>query len=148
MRISRPAPLVLVLLCLAAVALVVVACGDSDINKTGSGSLPANSASESGPGQASADEGETSAATSLSLSDLSDCAQVRSSGEAVLTQGETDETRYGDELDTDAPQDVVRQAIAYGGWLRLKYDYDRTDGPDVVRVGVIDVLRIRLAPSS
>jgi hypothetical protein len=126
MRLSSLVPRVLVVLVLASVGSAFIACGGSD---TGGSASSAPS---------SENEGSSSPAASLNLSALRDCAQVRGGDGAVLTQGETNETRYGDELDASAPQDVVRQALLAGGWLRLTYE--REDSSDRVRVGAMDVL--------
>jgi hypothetical protein len=130
MRSSRLVPLVLVL-ALASLGLAIIACGNSDSD--GAASSPPSSSSES-----TASPPASNQTSSLSLTALRDCAQVRGSGGAVLTQGETDRTRYGDELDASAPQDVVRQAVAAGGWLRLTYE--REELSDRVRVGAMDIL--------
>jgi hypothetical protein len=130
MRSFRLVPLVLVL-ALVSFGLAVIACGNSD--SRGTASPPPGSSSES-----TANPPASNQTSSLSLTALRDCAQVRGSGRAVLTQDETDQTRYGDELSASAPQDVVRQAVAAGGWLRLTYE--REESSDRVRVGAMDVL--------
>lgn len=86
LRLVSPRALVLL-------ALAFAACGDSN---------------NSPPGSSQA--GTPTEPTSLNLTDFRDCVDTRSGPgvEVVLTQGETNETRYGDELDASAPENVVR----------------------------------------
>jgi hypothetical protein len=74
------------------------------------------------------------------LTELRECVDATSNDrtEVVLKQGETSETKYADDLGALAPDAVVREALAAGGWLRI--NYDREDSDDLVQVGVVDVL--------
>ncbi len=119
MRLSRLVPS----LVLVAIASSVAACGGSDDS-------PAGTRDRTAPTQSA----------SLSLPALRDCVDATSNDriEAVLTQGETNETKYSDDLGALAPDAVVHEALAADGWLQIVRN--REDSNDLVQVGLVEVL--------
>lgn len=81
-----------------------------------------------------------SSSSSLSLTELRACLEANSGKRTsiVLTEREDEQMRYTDDLGGAAPDDVVRRALAAGGWLRLTYEPEDFRG--VVIVGGMDVL--------
>jgi hypothetical protein len=106
-------------------ALGFVACGSNESSPEPAGQSKSNSSS------------------ALSLMELRSCLEANSGRRTsiVLTQSEDEQMRYSDDLGAAVPDEVVRQALRAGGWLRLTYESE--DSRIVVMTSGMDVLDFR-----
>jgi hypothetical protein len=116
----------LALLAGTASLLFAAGCGSSGDTNTAT-TDPSSAAGLPEPGAAGA-------SSSTDLVALAECFEVNSDHfEFTFIQGEDPEILYGEDFGANAPDDIVREAVAAGGWLHA----DVTDGQP--RIGQLDV---------
>lgn len=114
---------------LASTTLLLLATG------CGSGSNTDTNTTTTDPSSAAGlpEPGAASASSSTDLAALAECFEANASdSEVSFTQGDDPEIVHGENFDANAPDDIVREAVAAGGWLHA--DADSGD-----RVGTLDV---------